>query len=361
MARPPADPSILLAELTLDRSAAPVPRRRRRWWPIAVLVAVIMAAAAVLAPGRSHHPAHAAPPAAAAGTDVTAGTAGLAAAGSKPQPADAAPDGVLDASGYVVARREATVSAKTTGKVEAISMEEGTTVHKGQVIARLDDSVERAELALAKAQADAARSAVDASDAEVRYARRRLSRTRALAVQSLASQADLDQQTSSLERLEAQRQEARRQVVVAERRVSLARRRVDDMAIRAPFTGVVVNKAAQPGEMISPNSAGGGFTRTGLGTIVDMKSLEVEVDVNEAYIRRVHAAQPAVVTLNAYPDRTYPAHVLTIVPTADRAKATVSVRVGFDRLDDRILPEMGVRVAFLGVSREEDQPRGDPS
>jgi len=123
-----------------------------------------------------------------------------------------------------------------------------------------------------------------------------------------------------------------------------------DMVIRAPFSGVALSKDAQPGEMVSPVSAGGGFTRTGISTIVDMRSLEIEVDVNESYINRVTARQPVTAVLDAYPDFEIPAKVIAVVPTADRQKATVLVRIGFNQLDPRILPDMGVKVTFL---REE--------
>jgi RND family efflux transporter MFP subunit len=263
---------------------------------------------------------------------------------------------VLDATGYVVARRQATVSAKTTGKVSEMLMEEGMRVAEGEIIARLDDTVERAELALAQAQLDAARSVIRELDAELRHAGRTLERTRALAARGLVSDAELDAQSLTEELLRARRDRAHRDVAVAERRLAVQRHRLADMEIRAPFAGVVVDKAAQPGEMVSPISAGGGFTRTGLGTIVDMLSLEVEVDVNEAYIHRVHAAQAVSVVLNAFPDVRYPAEVLAVIPTADRSKATVGVRVGFIELDQRVLPNMSVRVAFLatGGSPEED-------
>ncbi len=135
-------------------------------------------------------------------------------------------------------------------------------------------------------------------------------------------------------------------LIPAERQVAMWQQQMDDLIIRAPFAGVVTTKAAQPGEMISPVSAGGGFTRTGIGTIVDMESLEIEIDVNESYINRVEAGQAVEATLDAYPQWKIPCKVIAIIPTADRQKSTVKVRVGFDKLDPRILPEMGVKVAF---------------
>src|SRR6185503_10582472 len=142
------------------------------------------------------------------------------------------------------------------------------------------------------------------------------------------------------------------ELLVAQRSLALRQQDVTDTEIRAPFAGVVTSKNAQPGEMISPMSAGGGFTRTGICTLVDMASLEFEVDVNEAYINRVRPGQPAEGVLDAYPDWRIPAHVITIVPTADRQKATVMVRIAIDVRDPRILPDMGVKVSFVEPRRE---------
>ena len=160
-------------------------------------------------------------------------------------------------------------------------------------------------------------------------------------------------------RCEAHLAQQKLDVVVAERNVALWQQQMDDMIIRAPFDGVVTTKDAQPGEMISPVSAGGGFTRTGIGTIVDMDSLEIEIDVNESYINRVEPGQPVEATLDAYPDWKIPCKVIAIIPTADRQKSTVKVRVGFDQLDPRILPDMSVKVAFPRQRRRADgEPHG---
>lgn len=254
---------------------------------------------------------------------------------------------VLDATGYVVARRQATVSAKTTGKVVEVFIEEGMRVQEGQVLARLDASIPRAELALSESQLASARSSLEEMKVQIRQAELDLQRTEGLTSRKLASQADLDRVQLTLQGLQARLERQQRDVVVAERAVSVQRQLLDDMEIRAPFTGVVVAKAAQPGEMISPISAGGGFTRTGICTIVDMESLEVEVDVNEAYINRVQPKQPVSVALNAYPDERMSAEVIAIIPTADRNKATVRVRIALLEKNPRVLPDMGVKVAFL--------------
>lgn len=233
---------------------------------------------------------------------------------------------VLDASGYVTARRQATVSSKITGKVLEVYIEEGMFVEKGQVLAQLDDSTVQAELNFAKTQ--------------LKEAKRVFARTMELRKDNLASQASVDAAESQVEGLQA--------------RLDISSQTVSDMKIRAPFSGVIINKAAQPGEMISPVSAGGGFTRTGIGTIVDMSSLEVEVDVNESYINRVQPGQPATTNLNAYPNWDIASEVIAIIPTADRNKATVKVRIKLLERDQRVLPDMGAKVSFLKEEAPND-------
>jgi RND family efflux transporter MFP subunit len=259
---------------------------------------------------------------------------------------------VLDASGYVTARRQATVSSKVTGKVTEIHVEEGMKVQAGQVLARLDDSTARRQLALSEAQSASASRGLQETEVRLKEARLNQKRTRDLLKEGVSTQSQLDaadaQVDSLAARLEVQRQDAE----VARRQVAVYRQSLDDLVIRAPFSGVAISKDAQPGEMISPVSAGGGFTRTGICTLVDMTSLEIEVDVNEAYINRVRDAQRAVAVLDAYPDWQIPAQVITTVPAADRQKATVKVRLAFDQLDPRILPDMGVKVSFLSDEKE---------
>ncbi|MDH3612457.1 MAG: efflux RND transporter periplasmic adaptor subunit [Gammaproteobacteria bacterium] len=264
-------------------------------------------------------------------------------------PSVAAASSVLDASGYVVARREATVSSKLTGKVEEILVEEGMRVEKDQVVARLDDATQQAQLALANAQVVAARAALAEIEAQLRAARLERDRLRDLAKRQLTSASSLDTAEADYDSLAARLETGRENVKVSQSSRALAQDALDNMTIRAPFGGMVVSKNAQPGEMISPVSAGGGFTRTGICTIVDMDSLEIEVDVNEAYIQRVAAGQQVSATLDAYPSWQIPAEVIAIVPTADRQKATVRVRIGFLERDERVLRDMGARVAFLGA------------
>jgi HlyD family secretion protein len=261
------------------------------------------------------------------------------------------PGSVLNASGYVTARRRATVSSKVTGKVVEIFIEEGQNVRQGQVLARLDDSQTRAALGLAEAQLAAARKGAAEDEARLREAELNLDRRDQLMKQGVVGRAEVDTARSEVEALRARIAYTQQQVNVAEQQVNVRRTDLADMVVRAPFSGVAISKDAQPGEMISPVSAGGGFTRTGIGTIVDMSSLEVEVDVNESFINRVKPGMKVEAVLDAYPDWRIPSHVITTVPSADRQKATVRVRIGFDQLDPRILPDMGVKVSFL---REED-------
>lgn len=261
---------------------------------------------------------------------------------------------VLNATGYVTARRQATVSSKVTGKVAEVMVEEGMTVRKGQVLARLDDSTARATLNLATAQLAQAQRAVSEIDVRLAEARLTLGRREALFKDGVIGEADLDAAKAEVDSLAARAAVAREEVEVAERQVALQRTGLDDLIIRAPFDGVAISKDAQPGEMVSPVSAGGGFTRTGITTLVDMSSLEIEVDVNETYIGRVRPGQRVTATLDAYPDWLIPAHVITTIPAADRQKATVLVRIGFDELDERLIPDMGVKVAFHDETPQTD-------
>jgi HlyD family secretion protein len=254
---------------------------------------------------------------------------------------------VLNATGYVTARRRATVSSKITGKVVQVNIEEGMAVREGQVLARLDDETQRASVALAEAQTEAARKNVNESEVRLNEARINLARLTKLVGVGYSTAAEVDTARAAVDSLDARIRASREQVQVAERQVALERTNLDSTIIRAPFAGVVISKDAQPGEMVSPVSAGGGFTRTGIGTIVDMRSLEIEVDVNESYINRVKPEQAVTAVLDAYPDFQIPARVITTIPSADRQKATVLVRIGFMELDPRILPDMGVKVTFL--------------
>lgn len=262
---------------------------------------------------------------------------------------------VLNASGYVVARRQATVSSKVTGKVAEVFIEEGMTVKEGQPLARLDDTTAKPIQALAMRQLEAARKNMEESQVRLAEAQRTLKRSEKLRADKLVSEAQLDTAQSDVAAITARLEALKSEVGVAQATVRVRNQDLDDLVVRSPFDGVVVSKDAQPGEMISPISAGGGFTRTGIATVVDMESREIEVDVNEAFINRVKSDQKTEAVLDAYPDWTIASHVINIVPTADRQKATVRVRIGFDELDPRILTDMGVKVSFLDDASKQDQ------
>lgn len=330
-----ADPVDRISQLKIDRSAPS--RDRRSWlWPALVVVVVLVTLFLALFMRDG------------------SGTVVVATDVARKPPSAAAANSVLDASGYVVARRQATVSSKVTGKVVDVFVEEGMRVEKDQVVAVLDDTTQQAQLSLAKAQAASSRAALDEIEAELRNAKLERDRFRDLAKRNLTSQSSLDSAEAIFDQLAARLETGRENVKVAERNVELAEDALSNMTIKAPFAGMVVSKNAQPGEMISPISAGGGFTRTGICTIIDTDSLEIEVDVSEAYIQRVRADQPVSATLDAYPDWRIPARVIAIVPTADRQKATVKVRIGFLERDERVLRDMGVKVAFLGSDEPKD-------
>jgi RND family efflux transporter MFP subunit len=281
--------------------------------------------------------------------------ASLAVEIARARPADSGAVGdriVLNASGYVVARREATVSSKVTGKVMEVLIEEGMKVAQGQVLARLDDTNVRASLRLAEAQWEAAKAAFKETQVRITEAEINLKRISNLVRDHISAQSELDAAQAELDSLQARLVQQQSQAKVAEQDVASWQQQLADTIIRAPFAGIVTSKNAQPGEMISPISAGGGFTRTGICTIVDMDSLEIEIDVNESYINRVSAGQSVEATLDAYPDWKIPCKVIAIIPTADRQKSTVRVRVGFEAHDPRILPQMSIKVAF----RESGDP-----
>lgn len=267
---------------------------------------------------------------------------------------------VLDATGYVVARRTATVSSKVTGKVEEIFIEEGQQVEKDQIVARLDDSNTRKSLELSKAELHSAKTQVAETQARLTEAKLTLERNTEMARRQLISAAALDKARADFESLRAQLNSREADISVSQKRLALQQQNLDDLTLRAPFTGVVISKDSQPGEMISPISAGGGFTRTGICTIVDMASLEIEVDVNESYIQRVRVDQFVQAVLEAYPDWKIPAKVIAIIPTADRQKATVKVRIGFQVSDARILPDMGVKVAFMNAEPVAEEKPKEP-
>jgi RND family efflux transporter MFP subunit len=330
------DKSELLKQLRIDRT---IPRSSRsRAWMFATLAVLI----GLVAAGLAWYAARPVP--------MTIQVAAARDAGQGPGP-------VLDASGYVTARRQATVSAKITGKVTEVLIEEGQQVKEGDLLARLDDTEAKAQLSLSQAQLTAARSQLAEVRALLVQAERDYDRQQELLRRQLVAEQSMDAARAQRDMVRARLGNLEEQIRVSIESVAVARVQLDNTEIRAPFSGVVVAKAAQPGEMISPISAGGGFTRTGIGTIVDMDSLEIQVDVNESFINRVAPGQPVEAVLNAYPDWKIPGEVIAIIPSADRNKATVKVRVALRQKDRRILPDMGVRVSFLTAPSAPGAPR----
>jgi RND family efflux transporter MFP subunit len=327
-----SDKSQLLHQLRIDRSEREeTTGTQGKGWLIGAIALIVIAAAAAVVFTRSR------------AIEVSAATAVAASAAAQPA-------AILQATGYVTAEREATVSSEIPGQLSHVSVQEGEIVHRGQVLAQLEDATQRAALAQANAQLAAARAQLNQYQVQLAQARRDFGRDQALIGQHLVSEQDFETARTQAATLAAQVKTQQRQVELAQTGVHEAQVQENYTIVRAPFAGVVVEKAAQVGEMISPIFGGGAFEAAGIATIVDMSSLEVDVDVNEAYIHRVRPGQPAVAVLDAYPDWNIPAHVIAIVPTADKSKATVKVRVAFEKLDPRILPDMGVRVSFLQQS-----------
>ena len=326
-------PEDLLGQLRINRDEAPVsPSRRGLWIALAAILVVLLVVWALWS--------------------KFAGTPSVEVQATSVISVGGSGASVLDATGYVTARRIATVSSKVTGRVKEVLIEEGQHVTEGEVLAYLDPVDANAQLALSQSQLASSQSQLVQAQAMLRWAEHDYTRQKDLAAQKLVAASALDAAQTERDSRAAQLVSLQRAVQVSQDQLSIAKNGVDNTVIRAPFTGVIVDKAAQPGEMISPISAGGGSIRTGIGTLVDMDSLEVQVDVNEAYIGRVTPKMPVEAVLNAYPDWKIPAEVIAIVPTADRSKATVKVRIALKQHDARIVPDMGVRVSFL----EEAKP-----
>jgi RND family efflux transporter MFP subunit len=317
-----------------DRSRRPGKTGRRLGW-LAAALAGCASLVGLLLVFRSHRPA------------VEVATA---------QPAmDAGAGASLMASGYVTPRRRATVAAKMTGLVKRIFAEEGLRVSTDQVLAELDCSQPRASLASAIADRDATAATIADLQVQLGNAKRELKRAQQLRLAGINTVQALDSALTTHASLSSRIALAQQQIRAATARISVVQQDVKNCTVRSPFDGIVVSRDAQLGEMVSPVSAGGGFTRTGIATVVDMQSIEIEVDVNEAYIARVKPGQKTIATLDAYPQWKIPSTVRTVIPTADRQTATVKVRVAFDQLDPRILPDMGVKVAFLDDAAGENQ------
>jgi RND family efflux transporter MFP subunit len=338
------DRAALLNQLRIDRSEPPSSGGHGKWWATGVAV-IIIAASAFWYLTRP--------------TGIPITTAMAQAAAGASSGATAGPS-LLDASGYIVARRRATVSSKVTGKVVKVMLEEGQRVEAGQIIALLDDSNWRAALSQSKAQLQQAEANVASAQTAFDDAKPIFDRAEKQKAAAVISAQSFDESHAQFNVAHNNLLVAQRGVEMARAGVEVAQRSLEDTVIRAPFPGIVTEKAAQPGEMVSPISAGGGFTRTGIGTIVDMESLEVEVDVSENFINRVRPQQPVTIKLNAYPDWDIPGSVIAMIPTADRAKATVKVRIAIAQKDPRIIPEMGARVAFLSDNEQKSSDAKSP-
>ena len=325
------DRAALLNQLRIDRSEPPSSGGQGKWWATGIAV-IVIAASGVWYLMRP------------TGVPITTAVAQAVVGGGSGAAAGAS---LLDASGYIVARRRATVSSKVTGKVMKVMLEEGQRVEAGEVIALLDDSNWRSALAQSRAQLEQAEANVVSAQTAFDDAKPIFERSEKQKAAAVISAQSFDESHAQFNVAHNNLLIAERGLATARAGVDVAQRNLDDTVIRAPFAGIVTEKAAQPGEMVSPISAGGGFTRTGIGTIVDMDSLEVEVDVSENFINRVRPQQPVTIKLNAYPDWDIPGSVIAMIPTADRAKATVKVRIAIQQKDPRIIPEMGARVAFL--------------
>ena len=319
-----------LSDLSIDDGARDAESGRRWIWWVVIAAILIFSMIIVIAVRSSKT------------IEVTVSTARAAETGTAAT--------VLNASGYVEPRRKATVAAKITGRVTEVLVDEGMVVEEGQILARLDDADARRQTDATRANRDVAHASLDEIEVNLTDAQRRLRRSEELFHDGVASEQDLDSATAAVDALKAQLVVAQRTLDAADAKLAVARQDLENYTIRSPFAGVAVSKEAQPGEMVAPVFAGGG----GISTIVDMTSLEIEVDVNESYIARVTPGQPAEAILDAYPGWRIPATVRTIIPTADRQKATVKVRLTFDELDPRILPDMGVKVAFQETTTETD-------
>jgi RND family efflux transporter MFP subunit len=335
---PESEKAQLLHQLKIDRSDREEQTGgQRKWWLLGMIALAAIAAAAALLLVRN------------GAIEVSEATAVSASA-------SAAPTAILQATGYVTAESEATVSSQIAGQVSHVYFDEGEHVHRGQVLARLDDAVQRAALEQANAQLAATQAQLSQYQVQLAQYQRDFARDQALIGQHLVSEQDFENARTQVVTMGAQVRTQQRQVESARAGVQAAQVQENYTVVQAPFSGVVIAKAAQVGDFISPIFGGGTFEAAGVATIVDMSSLEVDVDVNEAYIHRVKPGQPAVAVLDAYPNWNIPAHVIAIVPTADKSKATVKVRVAFQKLNPRILPDMGVRVSFLQSAAQQSGP-----
>jgi RND family efflux transporter MFP subunit len=320
-----------LSGLAIDRDTKPPTRRGRRGILFLVLGAVLalalVLAVAVLRPRTAE--------VSVARAEALGGAPGLGAAE------------VLTASGYVVARQRASVSSEVAGRLEALYVSEGSRVREGQVLGVLRNEDQRAAVASAQAALRAEEAARVEAEASARELALQLRRSRELLERGLVSRAEFDEIEAREEVARARVASAAAEVENARSRLRAARIDLDKTFIRAPFAGAVLRKEAEVGEIVSPIPSSGGLTRGAIVTMANLATLEVEVDVNEGYVGRAREGMRAEIALDADPSERYPGRVRQIVPTADRQKATVQVKVAFDSLDARVLPEMGAKVTFL--------------
>jgi RND family efflux transporter MFP subunit len=258
----------------------------------------------------------------------------------------------VTANGYVVARTRASVSAKLAGRIADLRVSEGSTIKKGEIIAILENADYQAQLAQADAALASARADLLDAEAEQNVATNSAQRLKRMQTQDRGSVSDQDVENAvgRTEQASARVQAAAARIKAAQGSRNFAYANLENTVVRAPFSGTVLRKEAEVGEVVAP-SVGGGLTRGAVVTMADLTTLEVEVDVNEAYIARVRSAQPAKITLDAYPDTSFRGRVRQVVPTADRQRATVQVKVSIIDRDPRILPEMGARVDFLDTAQ----------
>jgi RND family efflux transporter MFP subunit len=322
-----------LSKLRIDRDApsAPVRKALRRNLIIFGVALVIIAGVAFALEARAVPVVHV--------VTAAASTSGATAAGGAT---------AVTANGYVAARTKASVSAKIPGRLAFLGVSEGSFVHRGDVIARLDNADLLAAISQAQANISSAQASVLEAGADRDQLVREAARLRDIRAgdPKLLSAQDLEAATSKAAQAEARYNAAVARKGSADAALQLAQANNDNTIIRAPFTGTVLRKDAEVGEVVAP-SVGGGLTRGAVVTMADFSTLEVEVDVNEAYIGRITNGQLARITLDAYPDTTFRGVVRQVVPTADRQRATVQVKVSITDHDPRILPEMGAKVDFL--------------
>lgn len=332
-----------LSRLAIDRNALAAPRRRRplwkRWW-VWLLVVVGIAAALLVLRGRS--------------APVAVDVATVAAA----YPSAAIAE--LNATGRVVAARRASVSSKGTGRLEWLGVQEGQRVQAGEVIARLENRDVAAQRDQAQAQVQAARANLGQGEAELDDAGAALKRARDLAQQSFISGSALDAAEARHNKARAAIETLRAQIAVAEANARAAGVAYDQTLIRAPFTGIVLTKSANVGDIVTPFSSASGTTGA-VVTMADMETLEVEADVSESSIAKIRVGQPAEIQLDAFPDLRLLGQVSRIVPTVDRSKATLLVKVSFVERDERVLPDMSARIAFLSRELRPDERKPVPA